>query len=178
MPVLARMKMMIEEEIYPPKGTAKGSPRSITSYVGPNPIKLYPKTRQIIKAVFNVTDADMHEEIFDWGKGAEKEKFNVRLYLHRNLDKFTYFFIRFDVKGEGNEKMGKASITIRPILRTEYPQDTLWQRTIFYEMMRVFWHRGFYHNKRRDYILEGRRLLAMLQDQVEEYFKDLREQYG
>jgi hypothetical protein len=64
------------------------------------------------------------------------------------------------------------------VLRTEYPQDTLWQKTIFYEMMRVFWHRGFYHNKRREYIIEGRRLLAMLQDQIEEYFRDLREQYG
>jgi hypothetical protein len=177
MPILARMKMMIEEELYPPKGTAKGAPRAILSYVGPNPAKLYPKTREVVKAVFNATDSDMHEEIYDWGK-EEKEKFRVRFFLHRNLDKFTYYLIRIDVRGEGTEKSGKGSITIRPLLRTEYPQDTLWQRTIFYEMLRVFWHRAFYHNKRREYILEGRNLLAMVQQQLEEYFRDLREQYG
>jgi hypothetical protein len=178
MPMTARMKIMIEEEIYPPKGTAKGSPRSITSYVGPNPVKLYPKTRELMKSILHVTDSDMHEEIYDWGKGADKEKFNVRLFIHRELDKFSYYMVRVDVKGEGNEKSGKGSVIIRPLLRTEYPQDTLWQRTIFYEMIRVFWHRAFYHNKRREYILEGRRLLAMFQQQIEEYFRDLREQYG
>ncbi len=177
MPILARMKMLIEEEIYPPKGTAKGSPRSIHSYVGPNPAKLYPKSRELIKSVFNATDADLHEEIYDWAKG-EKEKFRVRYFLHRNIDKFTYFFIRVDIKGEGNEKSGKGSVTIRPLLRTEYPQDTLWQRTIFYEMIRVFWHRAFYHNRRREYILEGRNLLSMFQHQITDYFRDLREQYG
>lgn len=177
MPILARMKMLVEEEIYPPKGTAKGSPRSIHSYNGPNPAKLYPKTRELVKSIFNVTDSDIHEEIYDWGKG-EKEKFRVRFFVYRNLDKFTYYLIRIDVKGEGTEKSGKGSITIRPLLRTEYPQDTLWQRTIFYEMLRVFWHRAFYHNKRREYILEGRNLLAMLQQQLEGYFRDLREQYG
>ena len=177
MPMLARQKMMIEEEIYPPKGMAKGSPRSILTYVGPNPGKLYPKMREFVKAVFNSTDADLHEEIYDWGKG-ETEKFRVRFFLHRDLDKFSYYFIRFDVKGEGTEKSGKGSVTIRPLLRTEYPQDTLWQRTIFYEMVRVFWHRAFYHNKRREYLWEGRNLLNMLQDQLKEHFKDLREQYG
>jgi len=166
------MKLMIEEELYHPKGTAKGSPRAIMTYIGPNPAKLYPKTREIIKAVFNSTDSDMHEEIYDWGKG-EKEKFNVRFFLHRDVDKFTYYFIRFDIKGEGTDKSGKGSVTIRPLLRTEYPQDTLWQRTIFYEMIRVFWHRAFYHNRRREYIWEGRNLLAMLQEQLRQYFKEL-----
>ena len=177
MPMLARMKMMVEEDIYPPKGTAKGSPRSIITYVGPNPMKIYPKTRDLVKAIFNCTDAEIHEEIYDWGKG-EKEQFRVRFYLIRDLDKFTYYFIRFDVKGEGTEKTGKGSITIRPLLRTEYPQDTVWQRTIFYEMLRVFWHRIFYHNKRREYIWEGRKLLAMYSERIGAYFKELREKYG
>jgi hypothetical protein len=172
MPMLSRMKMLIEEELYPPKGTAKGSPRAILTYVGPNPARLYPKAREFVKAVFNATDADLHEEIYQWGK-EEKEKFQVRFFLHRDLDKFTYYFIRFDVKGEGTEKAGKGSVTIRPLLRTEYPQDTLWQRTIFYEMIRVLWHRMFYHNKRREYIWEGRNLLAMLQDQLKDYFKEM-----
>jgi hypothetical protein len=172
MPVLARMKLMIEEELYPPKSTAKGSPRSILTYIGPKVVELYPKSRDIIKAVFNSTDADLHEEIYDWGK-EEKEKFRVRFYLHRDIDKFSYYFIRFDVRGEGSDKSGKGSVTIRPLLRTEYPQDTLWQRTIFYEMIRVFWHRIFYHNKRREYIWEGRNLLNMLQAQLHENFKEL-----
>jgi hypothetical protein len=177
MPIVARMKLLIEEELYLPKGTARGSPRSIISYSGPNPAKLYPKSRELLKSIFNTTDADIHEEIYDWSKG-EKEKFRVRMFMQRDLDKFSYYVIRVDVKGEGTEKSGKGSITIRPVLRTEYPQDTLWQRTIFYEMIRVFWHRIFYHNKRREYILEGRNLLAMFHAQIEDYFKDLRERYG
>jgi len=177
MPLISRMKMMIEEELYPSYGASRGSPRAILTYVGPNPGKLYPRTRDIIKSVFNATDAHIHEEIYDWGK-EEKEKFRIRFFLHKDLDKFSYFFIRFDVKGEGTEKAGKASVTIRPLLRTEYPQDTLWQRTIFYEMMRVFWHRMFYHNKRREYIWEGRNLISMLHDQLKDYFRILREENG
>ena len=177
MPMLARMKLMIEEELYPPRGTAKGSPRSILTYVGPNAAKIYPRTREIIKGVFNATDADIHEEIYDWGKD-EKEKFRVRFMFHRDLDKFTYYFIIFTISGESGEKGGKCSVTMRPLLRTEYPQDTLWERTIFYEMIRVFWHRIFYHNSRREYIWEGRNLMNMVQDQLHEYFKELREQHG
>ena len=174
MPVLARMKLMVEEEIYPPKGTAKGSPRSIHSYVGPNPAKLYPKTRELFKGIFNATDSDLHEEIYDWGKG-EKETFHVRFYLHRDIDKFTYYMIRVDVKGEGTEKSGKGSVTIRPLLRTEYPQDTLWQRSLFYEFLRTFWHRLFYHKRREEYNEECMHLTVMLQRQLHELFRELRE---
>ena len=87
-------------------------------------------------------------------------------------------FIRVRFSGEGDEKSGSAKIDMKPMLRTEYPQDTIWQRSIFYEMMRTMWHRAFYHRQRFDFNEECRHMAVMYQRQVQEFFKQLREKYG
>jgi len=92
------------------------------------------------------------------------------------LDPYTYLYLRFDVSGSGNEKSGNAKIKIKPVMRTEYPQDTLWQRSLFYEMMRTFWHRMFYHRKREEYAEECRNLITLFQREINEFFKQLREE--
>ena len=61
-------------------------------------------------------------------------------------------------------------------LRTEYPQDTVWQRSLFYEMLRTFWHRIFYHNKRMEYIIQCRDLVSFYMKKMRELFKELKEE--
>ena len=82
------------------------------------------------------------------------------------MDLFTYLFVRMDLAAEGTERMGNAKIAVRGLLRTEYPQDTIWQRSLFYEMLRTLWHRILYHKKRDQYTIECKRLSMIFQKKM------------
>jgi len=51
-------------------------------------------------------------------------------------------------------------------LRTEYPQDSVWQKSILYEMLRIFWHKSFYIDQRNKYMEDGRREMARFVEEV------------
>lgn len=144
-------------------------------YVGPNVHQIYKKAYELIKSVWKAADSDIQEENYNWGKG-EEDKFSMRWNMHRDVDKFTYFWVRFTLKGQGTDKMGKASLVIRPVLITEYPQDTVWQRSLIYEMLRTFWHRAFYHGRRIEYFADCRNLTALYAKKVKDFFNQLMEE--
>ena len=170
MPQFARTKVMLQDDCYREK------PERINiNYVGPNPIKVYYKTYELIKSIFRVADSDIQEERFSWGKG-EKEKFKVRWYVHKDLDVYTYMFFVVDANGSGDEKSGSAEVKVKPVIRTEYPQDTIWQRSLFYEMLRVFWHRSFYSKKREQYAEDCRNMVSIFAKNIHEFFRLLREE--
>ncbi len=169
MPAFARSKLMLQEDCYHDKPE-----RPRMKYVGPNAMQLYYKAYELLKTIFRVSDSDIEEERYNWGKG-EKEKFKVRWFVHKDMDPYTYLYIRIDVSGSGDEKSGTGGVKMKPVLRTEYPQDTLWQRSLFYEMLRMFWHRAFYHEKREMYAEECRNMVITFQKQLNEFFKQLRE---
>ena len=172
MPQFARTKLLIQEDCY------RERPERVTiNYVGPNPMKLYYKVYDLMKAVFRAADSDIQEEKYSWGKG-EKEKFKVRWYVHKDIDPYTYMFIRIDISGYGDEKSGNAEIRIKPVIRTEYPQDTIWQRSLFYEMLRVFWHRSFYFRKREEYAEDCRNMVTIFNRNAHEFLRQLRDESG
>jgi hypothetical protein len=126
-----------------------------------------------MKAVFRVSDADIQETEYSWGKSEKGDKFNVVWWMHKDMDIFTYFYIRFHLSGEGTDKTGSAKIAVRGLLRTEYPQDTVWQRSLFYEMLRTFWHRAFYHKKREEYAEECRHSTVLFERRMKEFFHEI-----
>lgn len=171
MPVFARTKLIMYDVCF------KEDPGDVElKYVGPNPQKLYQKVYEIMKNVWRAGDSDIQEENYSWTKGGDTEKFKVRWILHRDIDKSSFFWIRFDVSGDGNDKTGKASVTIRSVIITEYSQDTVWQRSLFYEMLRTFWYRIFYYHKREEFMVECRDLVAFSAKKIKEAFKELREE--
>jgi hypothetical protein len=142
--------------------------------IGPGVTKLYSKMYELIRSVFGIPDADIQETTSSWGKGKEgAEKFKVRWWAHKDMDMFSYLYIRIDLAGEGNSE-GVAKITVRPLLRSEYPQDTVWQRSLFYEMLRTFWHRVFYYRKREQYAEQCRHMTNMLMTKIKEFFDSLK----
>jgi hypothetical protein len=166
--VFARTKLVLQDNCF------EEEPGIVEiKYVGPNPQKLYKKVYELMKSIFKVPDSMIQEEKYNWGKGAT-EKFTVRWWVHKDLDRFSYLWIRFDLGGSGDEKRGNASIAVKPMLRSEYPQDTIWQRSLFYEMLRTFWHRVFYHKRREEYAEECRHLTVFFQKKIGEFFKELR----
>ena len=169
----ARTKLVIEDNCF------EEEPGAISMrFIGMGVPKLYKKMYELIKSVFNVPESQIQETSHDWGRGKDKVKFSITWWLHKDLDVFSYLYIKFVLKGEGDEKTGNASVAVSPLVRSEYPQDTIWQRSLFYEMLRTFWHRVSYHRQRFDYSEECRHMVVTYQHQMQEFFKQLREKYG
>ncbi len=145
-------------------------------FVGPNVKKLYKLMYETMKSVFNVTSSDIQETDYNWGKSDKGDKFKVRWWIHKDMDLFSYLYMRMDISGEDDGKgNGKVAIAVRGLLRTEYPQDTVWQRSLFYEMLRTFWHRAFYHKKREEYAEECRHATIIFMDKMKQYCQKLGE---
>jgi len=167
--VFAREKMTIEDIcFYSEPGTVE------LRYVGPNPVALYAKCTELLKSVWNVPASQIQEIKSSWGKSAESEKVECTWWVFKDMDIFSYLMIRINFKAEGNKDNGKASLNIKGYMRTEYPQDTIWQRSILYEIVRTFWHRAFYRRKREEYAEECRHTIIYFEQLVKEYFDKLK----
>lgn len=167
--VYARTKLMMQDNCFPE------DPGDVQlKYVGPHVSKIYQRLYEIVKSVFNVPSSAIQEDKYNWGKG-ETEKFKVNWLIHKDVDNFSYMYLKVSISAEGTEKMGNATIRLKPYLRTEYPQDTLWQRSLFYEFVRTFWHRTFYHHRRDEMMEECRHISILLQKKMQELFRELRE---
>jgi hypothetical protein len=166
--VFARSKLTMEDNCF------EEEPGSVEMrFVGPNVSKFYKRMYETMKSVFRCSDADLQETEYSWGKSEKGDKFNVSWWLHKDMDIFSYFYIKFTLTGEGSDKAGSAKISVRGLLRTEYPQDTVWQRSLFYEMMRTFWHRVFYHRKREDYAEDCRHSIVLFEKKMKEFFQEI-----
>ena len=164
--VFARAKLVLEDKCFEEDpGTLE------VNYAGPNISKLYHKVYDLARDIFSVPESEMQEIRFDWEKGKDGDKFRVRWWIHKDLDVFSYIYARIDLSGKGTDENGRAQVRVKAWLRSEYPQDTVWQRSIVYEMLRTFWHRIFYRQKREEYIEECRHLMIFYEKSVKEYLK-------
>jgi hypothetical protein len=157
--VWARTKLMIHDDLFRPR------PKITIHYTGPHPEKFYQEIPLLLTSMLRVHEHTIIEKKFEWGKG-EPEKFNVKWEVNKDLDKFSYYWVEVSLSGFVSKGHGTADIEINAALRTEYPQDTYWERSLFYEIMRMFWHSIFYSSKRERYMLEGRRTLTMFADEL------------
>ena len=159
--VWARSKLMIHHDLLRPvkKMTMKFS--------GKNPEKFYKEIYNLILVTFRVPEHSIQEKEFEWSTG-EKQKFKIRWIVNKDLDKFSYYWIQIDLRGQTSGGIGNASISVDAALRTEYPQDTFWQRSLLYEFMRMFWHSTFYSPQMDEYLKEGRRMLSQFLDNLKQ----------
>ena len=166
--VFARAKLVMEDNCF------EEEPGSVEmKFVGSGIPKLYHKMYEAMKGVFRVSDADIQETEYSWGKSEKGDKFSITWWMHKDMDIFTYFYVRFQLSGEGTEKAGSAKIGVKGYIRTEYPQDTVWQRSLFYEMLRTFWHRAFYHKKREEYAEDCRHSTILFERRMKEFFQEM-----
>jgi hypothetical protein len=153
MPIFARTKILISDDCMKPPGGAV----LILRYSGPNPQNIYQKSKEIAATIWSLEPGAIQEKEVNWDRTALGEKFGIKMEIIKDLDTFTFVLIRISIEGEtkpsrdfGQE--GSATTQIEAMVRTEYPQDTLWQRSLFYEMFRVLHHRLVYDDTRKKYI--------------------------
>jgi len=170
MPIFARTKMVIQDDCWNVAG-----PEMKLHYSGLNPHLAYQKIREMFWTVFGVKEAErVQEKEYVWDKKGKKETFKVAWEITKDMDKFSYLYIRVKMNGFAEEteggKIGELDVEIDGFLRTEYPQDTIWERNIFYEMARVFWHRVFYQEKRWEYLDVCRSLMMKFRNELKSFF--------
>lgn len=166
--VWARTKLLIWDYVFEPVKQIK------MTYAGKNPEAFYKKINELIRTVFNVPEAYVQEKEYTWEKVGDTERFDVGWEVNKILDMFTYITIEIDLRGFSTAGEGRASVTIKPRLLTEYPQDTVWQQSIVYEMMRRMWHKAFYHHKRMEFLLMAKDLLVNFEGSLKQYSEVLR----
>lgn len=166
--VWARTKLLIWDYIFEPVKDIS------IDYTGKNPEKFYKKVNELVRVVFNVPEGYIQEKEYNWEKVKETERFEIAWEITKILDMFSYITIEMTLRGFSANGEGKATIRIRPRLITEYPQDTIWQQNIVYEMLRRFWHKMFYHHKRMEYLALGKDLVINFERSVKKYAEILR----
>jgi len=167
--VWARTKLLIWDYVFEPVKEIN------ISYTGPAPDKFYKKINELVRVVFNVPDAYVQEKEYSWEKTKDGERFSVGWEVNKILDTFSYITVEIDFSGFSVNNEGKVNMRIRPRLITEYPQDTVWQQNIIYEMTRRFWHNMFYHKKRMEYLNFAKELVTSFESSVKHFGEVLRE---
>jgi hypothetical protein len=170
MPTFARAKFVLHDDCF-----NTSIPILKVNYAGPNPQLAYTKIREMFTTIIGVNVMDRVQETdYSWDRKEGSESFKVGWEIVKEMDKFTYIVIRIGMKGfaetKDGSKDGKVSIELNGFMRTEYPQDTVWERSIFYEMLRVFWHKVFYREKRYDYQEHCRELLSKMSHELKSFF--------
>ncbi|MEM5829825.1 MAG: hypothetical protein QW040_03825 [Candidatus Aenigmatarchaeota archaeon] len=177
MPVFARTKLVIHDDCLTPQASF-----ATIEYKGPNPQELYKKIRELLVTIWKVDPGDVQEREFSWDRSAAAEKFKVRFEVVKDLDTFSFFFIRINLSGEAKHsrefgREGSAKIELDVCLRTEYPQDTIWQRSLIYEMFRMLWHKAIYQSMRQRYLQECRELSERFAEEIKSFLNTLPKSY-
>ncbi len=172
MPIFARTKMTIEEDCMLP------SPKIRLSYSGPNPQKVYPKIMELLTTKFRFKNENIQEKDFKWDRSSVPEKFSASFEAFKDYDKFTHIFLSVDVSGSVKPskefgKEGETTVVIDGVIRTDYPQDTVWEKSLPYEILRVFWHKVFYQDQRYKFREMCRDEMLAMQKDLKEFFNIL-----
>jgi hypothetical protein len=171
MPIFARTKLLLQEDCF----DFAGEPLLHIDYEGPNPHLAYNKIKESLWTIFGVKETErVQERDYKWNKVGNKEDFSVSWQISKDMDRFSYLYLKVKMKGfiEKSEagKEGKIHIEVAGVLRTEYPQDNIWERSIFYEIIRTFWHKVFYQYQRERYIDKCREIMTNFTNEMKAFF--------
>lgn len=169
MPIFARTKLLIHDYCLFPV------PYATFNYAGPNPQKAYESMKKLFITIFNVDERDIQEREFKWDRIEEEDVFHVRWEIIKDLDTFTFQHMVFTLDGKAKPskefgKEGSIKIRMEGRIRTEYPQETIWQRSLIYEIFRTFYHKVIYTSTRKRYIKDCRVELGRFGEEMRSFF--------
>ena len=180
MPIFARTKLVIHDNCLE---VAPGSPLPGRSYItlnysGPNPQNIYYQLKKILVSLFKIREDEIIEREFKWDRTKPEETFHTVLEHVKDMDRFSFIHIIVTLDGKVRPskdfgKEGSATIKIEGWLRTEYPQDTVWQRSLLYEMFRTFYHKVIYRETRMKYKDQCTSLIEQLQAEMKQFLNAL-----
>ena len=166
--VWASSKITIWDDIFPTFKIMS------IEYKGKNPHLLYKKINRLLRDVFRIPEGNIQEKEYTWNKTETGDEFRIDWEAMKQLDNFSYIRVDMTLTGFSSGGIGKATIQFRPTLLTEYPQDTMWQQNILYELVRRFWHTAFYRKKRDEYYNMGKNMAERFEREIKDFIEELR----
>lgn len=157
--VWARTKLMIHDDLLKPRRRIK------VHFEGPHPEKFYKEIYHLLLVTFRIPEDSIQEKDFVCKKG-DPEECSAKWEVNKDLDKFSYYWIQVSLDWSVSNGIGKTDVTVQGALRTEYPQDSFWQRSLLYEFLRRIWHTTLYTPKRDEFLREGRRTMSTFVDML------------
>lgn len=172
MPIFARTKITIEEDCMLP------TPKITLNYSGPNPQKVYPKIMELLRVNLKVKPENIQEKEYKWDRAGVPEKFSGAIEAFKDFDKFSYMMLMIDFAGTVRPskefgKEGELKVVFDAVLRTDYPQDSVWEKSLLYEIFRTFWHKAFYQEMRYKFREQCREAMVTLQSEIKAFLNIL-----
>ena len=164
----AGSKLTIWNELYK-RGAKPGSKDLTYIYEGKNAEKLTEFIPKLIQTIFAPTT--WQQKVI---KVSENE-YSAEWHMFKDMDFYSYLRIDVELKIKSKNNKGVAKIKLgEPVIVTEYPQETYWQKTFFYEVLRVLWHNLFYDKKLQYYLDWGRTKISCFEEKLFKYFEKLK----
>lgn len=132
------------------------------SYNGPNISFIAKNLKKIISSALEIREEDVKESSFNLSRG-EKEKMSAEYKINKKLDPYCYY--RFEIKSFYEADIndtGKFELSIKGSLYFELPQETFFQRSVFFHFFFSLYWNLYYSNIVGKYIEEGRNCLTKL----------------
>jgi hypothetical protein len=139
-------KYVLEDDCLTPDRTLR------IDFKGHNPFRFYSQIVMILRDILEIRTFHVWQREFRWDFSGEPAKFFYKVIALKPWDNWTksYFELVFQgTQPSDPNKDGELVIFISPKLRTEIPQNTIWQRSQIYKGLRWLYFRMFYNNARR-----------------------------
>jgi len=161
-------KLTIWNDLYK-RGSKPGLKNLEYFYEGNNPNKLIEFVPKLVQTIFSPTTWQQKEVKVKEGQ------YEAVWYVFKDLDNYTYFRVDVEIEVKYKENKGEAKIKLsEPVIVTEYPQETYWQKTFFYEFLRIAWHNLFYNKKIEEYLDWARLKVSCFEEKLFKYFDKLK----
>ncbi len=155
---------VVEDDLLAPKRTI------VIEYFGKNPFAVYSRMRGWLQGIFHTKGKDIFEPQFRWDLTADPRPFYFTMYVERQIDRFTFLYVRLTVFGaqpSDPDKSGRLHLEIRGSLLTQFPTGTRLQKLFLEPFVWAYYH-AIYKNARRGYFKLGKegveRLEAVIRD--------------
>jgi hypothetical protein len=137
---------ILEDDCLTPNRTLR------IDYKGLQPFKFYSQIVMLLREILEIRTMHVWQREFRWDYTGDPIKFFYRVVCQKNYDAWTKAMFELTFQGThptDPKKEGELVVFITSKLRTEMPQNTIWQRSNLYKSLRWIYFRTFYNNARR-----------------------------
>lgn len=130
------------------------------TYEGPKISFLAKNIKKIISSALEMSEDEIKESSFNLSRG-EKEKLKADYRLNKLIDRNCYYRFEISISYEIDiNDVGKFESSIKGSLYFELPQETAFQRSIFYHFFFSLYWNLYYSEIIRKYIEQGKSYLS------------------
>ncbi|MFB6215497.1 MAG: hypothetical protein ABEJ72_00785 [Candidatus Aenigmatarchaeota archaeon] len=143
----------------------------------PNPQEAYNEVVNILTMRCGFDKSDVDEKKYKHSREGDMETVHSEISATKSLDKYSKVVIDVEmdikmkpVQGEEFDYVGDLEVDINGKVKTEYPQDSMFQRSILWHAMRVFYEKFLYNDVKNVYKDKVNSYVRTLRDDLKSYF--------